>query len=362
MSILRPLKTARSVSVKSSPTTPTRFTCVKLLAAIEKYVAAPPRVRSVFPYGVSSASNATEPTTKRDMNWPLSEIFPDDGRKAPPCCRRDECWIGYNRVRQGFSASASPLGGHRSHGCAQNALCVFRVTVQIGDDLRHGPGAVFRVPAIVIRDHGDGGIAQLSLPSELRFGNIRHADDLETELPVHVGLGERRKLGALHAHVRASAMRLHADGVACFSQHPTQLRADGPGKSHMSDNPVAEKGRSAPARAVVKLIGNQKIQRSQVLLQGADSAHRNHALDAEKLHGVNVGAIIDFRRREAMAPPVAREKRHAPVLYASDHKRIGWLSEWCFYPDFSCRFGAGHRVESAATNDSNLGLSFAASW
>ena len=39
---------------------------MKKLAATEKYVAAPPSVRSTFPYGLSSPSNATEPTTSKD--------------------------------------------------------------------------------------------------------------------------------------------------------------------------------------------------------------------------------------------------------------------------------------------------------
>src|SRR5215471_13328767 len=55
--------TASSSSPKSSPTTPTTRTSVKKLAASEKCVAAPPRIFSRSPYGVSSASNATEPTT-----------------------------------------------------------------------------------------------------------------------------------------------------------------------------------------------------------------------------------------------------------------------------------------------------------
>src|ERR1044072_8671681 len=42
-------------------------TSVKKLAAIEKCEAAPPSILSILPKGVSTASNATEPTTRRDM-------------------------------------------------------------------------------------------------------------------------------------------------------------------------------------------------------------------------------------------------------------------------------------------------------
>src|SRR4030095_5779827 len=61
------LNTSPSVSVKSPPTTPTILTSVKKLAEIEKCDAEPPSIWSHLPKGVSTASNATEPTTKSDM-------------------------------------------------------------------------------------------------------------------------------------------------------------------------------------------------------------------------------------------------------------------------------------------------------
>src|SRR5579883_2761262 len=65
----RPRKISASSDVKSSPTIPTRLTCVKKLAATAKYVAAPPSARSTFPYGLSRPSNATEPTTSKDTGF-----------------------------------------------------------------------------------------------------------------------------------------------------------------------------------------------------------------------------------------------------------------------------------------------------
>ena len=64
-----PLQWKRSNSSvpKSSPTTPTTRTSVNMLADSEKCVAAPPRMRSRRPNGVSSESNATEPTTVTAM-------------------------------------------------------------------------------------------------------------------------------------------------------------------------------------------------------------------------------------------------------------------------------------------------------
>src|SRR5579875_1665179 len=59
---------------KSSPTTPTTRTFVKKLAAKAKWVAAPPSTRSRLPAGVSSESNATEPTTRMDIQSPISDL------------------------------------------------------------------------------------------------------------------------------------------------------------------------------------------------------------------------------------------------------------------------------------------------
>src|ERR1700710_2056438 len=52
---------------KSSPTGPTGRTSVKKLAASEKWVAAPPSMRSRSPKGVLTASKAIDPTTVRAM-------------------------------------------------------------------------------------------------------------------------------------------------------------------------------------------------------------------------------------------------------------------------------------------------------
>src|SRR5438067_8857991 len=67
VSTLWRVNTSLSPSPKSPPTTPTTRTSVKKLAAIEKCDAEPPSIRSRLPNGVSTASNATEPTTNSDM-------------------------------------------------------------------------------------------------------------------------------------------------------------------------------------------------------------------------------------------------------------------------------------------------------
>ena len=77
-------KRSSSSEPKSSPTTPTTRTSVNMLAEIEKCVAAPPRMRSRRPNGVSSESNATEPTTVTVIAEPaaVAESRPAAARSA----------------------------------------------------------------------------------------------------------------------------------------------------------------------------------------------------------------------------------------------------------------------------------------
>ncbi len=126
----------------------------------------------------------------------------------------------------------------------------------------------------------------------------------------------------------------------------------------MRDDTVAEKCRHAAARAVVKLIGNQKFERPQFLLQRAYRAHGNHALDAEKLHRVQVRAVVDLRGHESMAASVARKECHAAAFDVAHHERVGRIAEGGFHANFSRRFEAWHGVKTAAANNSDLGLNF----
>ena len=60
---------------------------------------------------------------------------------------------------------------------------------------------------------------------------------------------------------------------------------------------VAEKGADASAGAVVELIGNHEILRLQLLSQAANRARRQDPFDAERLHGVDVGAEVQLARQ-----------------------------------------------------------------
>jgi hypothetical protein len=101
-------------------------------------------------------------------------------------------------------------GRHGFDGFAEDALSVFGVLIERGDDLRAGDRFVIGMPAVVVRDHSDGAVAEFRFASELGFGDVGHSDDVETEAAVHVSLGKCGELRAFHADVSALAVDFDA--------------------------------------------------------------------------------------------------------------------------------------------------------
>src|SRR5580704_8302564 len=137
----------------------------------------------------------------------------------------------------------------------------------------------------------------------------------------------------------------HSGGIASLSNYPAQLRADWLVKTDMRNDTVAEKCRDPAACAIVKLIGNQKFEGPQFLLQRAYSAHGNHTLDAEKLHRAQVGAVVDLRGHEPVSASVARQECHTVAFDVSNHQGVGRVAEGGLHANFPRRFEAWHGVK-----------------
>jgi hypothetical protein len=58
------------------------------------------------------------------------------------------------------------------------------------DDHIHRDRIVFRMPAIVIGHHGDGGVAQLGFAREFGLRHVGHADDIAAPGAVQLGFGK----------------------------------------------------------------------------------------------------------------------------------------------------------------------------
>src|SRR5207302_11479376 len=107
---------------------------------------------------------------------------------------------------------------HGAQGLANNVLRVFGIAVQVVHDLGYSDRIMSGIPAVVIGDHGDGGVTDLGLARELGLSDVGHADDVEAQLPVHVRFGEGWELRPFHADVRAVAVDLDTGAVAGFGQ------------------------------------------------------------------------------------------------------------------------------------------------
>jgi len=90
-------------------------------------------------------------------------------------------------MRQRGPALAFALGRHGFYGFTDHVLRVGGVLVERGDNLRRGHRLVFRVPAVVIGDHGHGGVTDFGFARELGFGDVGHADHVELLRAVKVG-------------------------------------------------------------------------------------------------------------------------------------------------------------------------------
>ena len=120
------------------------------------------------------------------------------------------------------------------------------------------------------------------------------------------------------------------------------------------DEAAAEEGADASLRPIEELIGHDDVERLVFLLQAADGARRQDALDAEHLEAVDVRAEVQLRRQDAVPDAVARQKRDALAAQRADHVRPGRIAE---RRRDGLLFAVGqlrHVVQAAAADDADL--------
>ena len=94
------------------------------------------------------------------------------------------------------------------------------------------------------------------------------------------------------------------------------------------DEAAAEEGADAPLRPIEELIGHDDVERPILLLQAADRAGRQNALDAEHLEAVDVRAEVQLRRQRCGARRrAAAETRRACRAASPMHVRPGRIAE-----------------------------------
>ena len=218
-----------------------------------------------------------------------------------------------------------------------------------------------RMPAIVIRHHRHGHVADLGLAREFGLLQIGHADHVHAPASVHVGFGLGRKGRALHAKVGAAVLGGDADRVAGAGHHFGELGTDRIGEADVGYQAFSEERGDAAAGAIEELVGDDEIQRPVLLLERAHGAERNDALHAQQLHAVNVGPEIQLRGQQAVASAMTGEERHVPALQRAEHVVVRGPAEGRLDVRFFLRFKPGHGVKPAAADDANFRFQFSVS-
>ena len=181
--------------------------------------------------------------------------------------------IGEDRMGKRRSTFAVPLLQGGTHRLPHNLLGIFHVTGKIVEDLRNGDGIVIGVPAIVVCDHGQHGIADFRFARQLGFLEAGHPDDVHAPRPVKVRFRLGGKRRAFHAQVRPTLVKRHVEAGTRFREHVHNRGTNGRIEPDVRHQPTPEKSGDALARAVNKLRGQRHIRRVEILTQRAHRAH-----------------------------------------------------------------------------------------
>ena len=125
------------------------------------------------------------------------------------------------------------------------------------------------------------------------------------------GLSPGAEGGAFHVDVRPSIMMSHIVGLGRMNQELPEARTDGIGEGNMGDDAFTKETVLAVLFGFVdKLINENNVARAYVFLKRTDRTDADDPLHAELFHGPNVGSMIEFAGKEAMAPRTSREKNN----------------------------------------------------
>ena len=184
-------------------------------------------------------------------------------------------------------ASARPHLQSRSAGIARTAsritFCAFSaLRLRLADDFLQRDRAVLRMPAIVVGDHGHGGVAELGFAGQLGFG-----DDWSCRSRRSAIAGARALRPGWKIAAPRCTRRCRRDAPSPSPRRTPRRALPRVAGRWACRSPRAPRCRRrkmwsrAVTRAVEKLIGDQEVEGRQLLPQRADGAHGNHALHAQ---------------------------------------------------------------------------------
>ena len=180
-----------------------------------------------------------------------------------------------------------------------------------------------RVPAVVVGRHADHLVRQLGLARQLGLGQHAHVDDGAAPRAVHVALGARAELGALHADDGALVVQddaVAAHGGRALLNDGAQLGVERVRETDVANDAALEEGEGAHALGPVDdLVRDDKVHRLDLLAQGADGGEGDDGAHADGAQGGDVGARVDLVRRDLVVDAVAGEEGDGDARVLEDH-------------------------------------------
>eukprot|EP01022_Parablepharisma_sp_SALTPOND_P017185 TRINITY_DN2694_c0_g2_i1.p1 TRINITY_DN2694_c0_g2~~TRINITY_DN2694_c0_g2_i1.p1 ORF type:complete len:1604 (-),score=291.28 TRINITY_DN2694_c0_g2_i1:31015-35826(-) len=186
-------------------------------------------------------------------------------------------------ILQGFDCLQQQLG---------HLLCIGAKDAQ---DFLPGHGLLVRLPAVVIRAHGHGGVRNAGLVGQNGFRRCGHVDDVRAPRPEHVGLGAGGKARTLDGNHRAARMVVYTQAFTMRDELLAQcfVKRIGHGRMHRSVRlECFIKCNGTVAGEVDELIEHHEVTALDFQTQGPHGRGRQNALALQLAEGVYVGAVV----------------------------------------------------------------------
>ena len=106
--------------------------------------------------------------------------------------------------------------------------------------------------------------------------------------------------------------------ISGSDEAPAQQRGDRVRHRDMGDAAVAEEARTAQIGAVLELIDHHEHARIEIAVERSTGGNSDDVGDANPFQRIDIGAVIDGRRREAMPAAVASEEHRLRLPNASE--------------------------------------------
>ena len=210
------------------------------------------------------------------------------------------------------------------------------------------------VPAVVVGDHGQGGVADLRLPGELGFLQVGHADEVGSPTSGRGSTRPGSRTAGPPCRRRCPPRGRSPPPLRRpRARRPERRRAEGAGEAHVAHEAVPEERGVALERPVHELVGDDHVERLVLLLERAHGGDGEDALHPQRLQGPEVGLEGQLGGEEAVAAGVPGEEGDRAALERPEHEGVGGLAEGRVDRDLADVLEALHLVEAAAPDDAD---------